>query len=590
MKRKYNLTKIALLALGTILSLGSCTKYVDPAAVYEDYDQGVDKTIKRKVLFISIDGAVGQEMKKIMPANIAELLKTSKYTFEAIANDNTKDAATWMSMMSGVAQDKHHIEDDSYIPKPDEDDPHATPAGYPSILYRLSTIAPSIKSYVVARDQAIATKLLVSADEAMDAATDEEVKNKIVDLLGKKNPGLTIVQFKDVLQAGVTGGFSADNSGYVNAVKKVDGYIGEIMTALKARKNYAYEDWLVIVTSNHGGKDKSYGGDSYAERNTFAIFQNNNFKSLAMKADIMKSMRFYGFYDAGQTSYTGYGPNAFRGRNDPISANESIYDVAKTGELTVEAKVRMHSVGGKFDYASNAPFLGKNKERYGSTAGWAFFKSGNALTFFVADGATKIESGMGSVSSAGEWTNIAMTVSKINNVPTVKAYVNGLKTGEANNAALDMSKTATTTGLTFGYFPYIFSGLAVDMQICDVHIYNKALDEELLKKNANRVGIPDAELAHPNLIGYWPMDGLVNNKFVNKVNGNPDIAVQGSSRLILSGNDLPYVDTKVTTLIQPADMFTQIFYWLELQPQKDWSLDGQVFLNKYEIEFLKPKE
>ncbi|WP_394676979.1 LamG-like jellyroll fold domain-containing protein [uncultured Sphingobacterium sp.] len=588
MKRKYSLKKLALIALGAAFTLASCTKYANPAAVYEDYDQGVDQTVKRRVLFISIDGAVGLEMKKIMPTNIAELLKTSKYSFEAIANENTKDAATWTSMMSGVTQDKHQIEDDSYIPKPDENDPHHNAAGYPSILYRISTISPTTKTYVVARDQAITTKLLVSADEATDVKTDEEVKNKVVDLLGKKNPGLAVVQFKDVLQAGIAGGFSSGNSGYVDAVKKVDGYIGEIMKALKARKNYPYENWLVIVTSNHGGTDKVYGGDSYAERNIFAIFQNNNFKQLELKADIMKSMRFYGFYDAGQTSFGGYGPNAFRGRNNPVLANESIYEVAKTGELTVEAKIKMNPVDGKFDYASNAPFLGKNASRTGSTAGWAFFKSGSALTFFVADGSTNVQPGMGPVSSVGEWTHIAATVAKVNNVPTVKVYVNGLKTGEATSTTMNLNNVTSATGLTFGYFPYIFSGLAVDMQLCDVHIYNKAMDEATLKKNANRVGIPDAELNNPNLVGYWPMDGLVNNSFMNKVTGNPSIAAQGASRLVLSGNTLPFVDQNNTVLIQPADMFTQIFYWLELQAHKDWNLDGQVFLNKYEIEFLKP--
>lgn len=588
MKRLLKITKASLVTISIVLSLTSCTKYANPDPVYEEYEQeGVQET-KRKVLFISIDGLVGSELKKAVPTTMNELLKSSKYTFESISSENTKDASTWMSMMSGVPYDMHHIEDDSYIPRPDENDPHASAAGYPSILYRLSTVAPSQKSYVVARDQAINTKLLVSAEQTFDANSDEDVKKQTVELMNKRNPDLAIIQFKDVLNAGVEGGFSADVPAYAEAIKRVDSYIGEILDAVKARKNYKTEDWLVILTSNHGGTGKSYGGSSLAERNTFAIFQNPRFKPLELKTYMMKSMRFFGFYDAGQSSYAHYNSNAFRARNNPVLAAESMYDVAKTGEITVEAKVKMNSVNGGFDYASNAPFLGKNASRTGSTPGWAFFKSGNGLTFFVADGSTNMQPGMGPVSSAGEWTHIAATVSKINNVPTVKVYVNGLKTGEATSPTFNMSKSTTETGLTFGYFPYIFSGLPVDMLLCDVHIYNKALDESRIKKNAERVGIPDNELTDPNLIGYWPMDQLVDNKFINKIVGHPDIAAQGKTRLVLTGNNLPYVDPN-SALIQSEDFFPQIFYWLEVPVHRDWNLTGQLFLNRYEVEFLMPE-
>lgn len=565
----------------------SCTKYENPPAVYEDYEQAGNQEVKRKVLFISIDGAVGQEIKKKLPPNLTNLLKTSKYTFNSLADENTSDASSWMSMMSGVSFSNHGIVDESYIPKPDVNHPHEDPAGYPSMLFRMATIAPSIKTAVVSRSIALNDKLLVSADETYDENTDEGIKNKVLDLFEKKNHDFMIVQFKSVLDAGKESGFSVENAAYTDALNKVDGYVGEILAAMKARKNYQSEEWLVIVTSNHGGKGQSYGGSSFEERNTFTIFQNDSFKEMELKTEMLKSMRFFGFYDSGQTGYAYYNPDAFRARNNPVLASEAIYDVGKTGELTVDAKIKMNPTNGVFNYALNTPFLGKNKERYGATAGWTFYKSGNNVTFFIADGSASMETGMGAVSSAGEWAHITAVVSKVNNVPTAVLYVNGIKTGQISNENLNLKNVVTPTGLTFGYYPYIFSGLPNDIQICDVHIYNKAMDEATVKKNASRVGIPDAELSNPNLIGYWPMDNLVNNKFVNKVNGNPDITAEGASRLVLSGNNLPYVDVNAV-LVQQQDYFTQIFYWLELQTQKDWKIEGQVFLNKYEIEFLKP--
>ncbi|BDW78589.1 hypothetical protein BFINE_43840 [Bacteroides finegoldii DSM 17565] len=63
-----------------------------------------------------------------------------------------------------------------------------------------------------------------------------------------------------MLEAGKSGGFSANNANYITALQHIDAYIGEFLQAIDERKNAFYEDWLVVVTSNHGGKeDGSYG-------------------------------------------------------------------------------------------------------------------------------------------------------------------------------------------------------------------------------------------------------------------------------------------------------------------------------------------
>ncbi|GHE39472.1 LamG-like jellyroll fold domain-containing protein [Sphingobacterium griseoflavum] len=576
------LTAVLLVVLGQV----ACTKYENPPAIFEDQEDGRALETRRKVLFISVDGAVGAVVKDVMPANIAAMLPSSKYTFDALADENTGDAASWMTMMSGVSSNAHHIEDDSFIPKPDEHDHHANAAGYPSLLYRMATLAPSLRSYVVARNAGISNRLLVSASESYHATSDEETKDVAVELLKSKISDVLLLQFTDVLDAGKSGGFSAENSGYVDALNRVDGYIGEVMAALKARENFEFEDWLIIITSNHGGLGDSYGGDSAEERNIFAVFQNPRFKGLELFADKMEALRFFGFYDPLQANYAHYGPSAFRGRNNPVDlAAEKIYDAANTGELTVEAKIKMNAVQGGYAYALNTPFLGKNAQRTGSTPGWAFFKSGASLTFYAADGATKIESGMGAVSSAGEWAHITAVLLKVNNVPTAKLYVNGALVASPSNSSLNMSNVASSTGLTFGYFPYIFSGLPIDVQLCDVHIWNSALSDSEVAAHANRIGLPDNALQDSRLVGYWPMDQLVNNTFANKLSGKPAVAAQGSTRKIISANDMPFADPNAV-LFQSTDVFTQIFYWMQLQAQDTWNLEGQVFLNRFEAEFL----
>jgi len=42
---------------------------------------------------------------------------------------------------------------------------------------------------------------------------------------------------------------------YLAEVADVDGQVGQLLAALKARPNFANEDWQIVVTSDHGGRD-----------------------------------------------------------------------------------------------------------------------------------------------------------------------------------------------------------------------------------------------------------------------------------------------------------------------------------------------
>ncbi|MCY1383773.1 hypothetical protein D9M69_719310 [compost metagenome] len=49
-----------------------------------------------------------------------------------------------------------------------------------------------------------------------------------------------------------------------------------MLTALTSRPNYANEEWLIVVTSDHGGIGSSHGGQTAAERDTLLILNNNH--------------------------------------------------------------------------------------------------------------------------------------------------------------------------------------------------------------------------------------------------------------------------------------------------------------------------
>ena len=45
----------------------------------------------------------------------------------------------------------------------------------------------------------------------------------------------------------------------------------EAINAIKARSTYAQEDWLIIITSDHGGIETNHGNESIQERMTFVV-------------------------------------------------------------------------------------------------------------------------------------------------------------------------------------------------------------------------------------------------------------------------------------------------------------------------------
>lgn len=66
-------------------------------------------------------------------------------------------------------------------------------------------------------------------------------------------------------------GFSNDNKNYVNAVRTNDILMYEVIKAVENRDDYENEDWLIILTADHGGI-KTWHGEQNAEcRTTFIV-------------------------------------------------------------------------------------------------------------------------------------------------------------------------------------------------------------------------------------------------------------------------------------------------------------------------------
>ena len=77
--------------------------------------------------------------------------------------------------------------------------------------------------------------------------------------------------YENTDSAGHDFGFSFNNPVYKNEFNKEDNYGYEVIKAIEARETYDTEDWLIIVTSDHGGIGTGHGGPSIQERMTFVV-------------------------------------------------------------------------------------------------------------------------------------------------------------------------------------------------------------------------------------------------------------------------------------------------------------------------------
>lgn len=66
-------------------------------------------------------------------------------------------------------------------------------------------------------------------------------------------------------------GFSNKNNHYVTSVIASDQYVYDVIKEIESRSTYEQEDWLIILTTDHGGINKGHGGQSLEERTTFII-------------------------------------------------------------------------------------------------------------------------------------------------------------------------------------------------------------------------------------------------------------------------------------------------------------------------------
>ena len=217
----------------------------------------------KKLLFIGIDGCRPDALTQAQTPNIDGLINGGIYINDALCSINgqpTVSGPGWSTMITGVWFDKHGVSDNSFS--------GSNFGEYPpfNVLMEESSQEYHTASFIMWTP--IHTQIFGSTMDynELHSTYDGSVAQGAADYMSTPNLDVLFLDFDDVDIAGHSYGYSPEANQYINAIENVDEYIGWVIDAMENRPTFQNEDWLVMITSDHGGIDYSHGGQTIEER------------------------------------------------------------------------------------------------------------------------------------------------------------------------------------------------------------------------------------------------------------------------------------------------------------------------------------
>ncbi|GAA5495775.1 hypothetical protein Rhal01_01954 [Rubritalea halochordaticola] len=233
----------------------------------------------RRVLYIGIDGVRPDALQAANTPNMDALAAEGVITYNAFSGgvlgtssqQSTYSGPGWSSLLTGVWTDKHKVTNNSFTGHDFQN--------YPHFFRRIKEEVPTAHVSSIIHWSPIDTVIVEGSkdggvefvDFRSNQSTDTGVANVAAAQLGSSDPDVMFLHFDEVDYAGHGYGYSTSVPEYLSAIEGVDGYIGTVLTALQNRPQYAQEDWLVIVSTDHGGTGTGHGGQTSGERTIFML-------------------------------------------------------------------------------------------------------------------------------------------------------------------------------------------------------------------------------------------------------------------------------------------------------------------------------
>lgn len=225
-----------------------------------------------KVLLVGIDGLRPDALDKAKTPMLDKLIHTGMYSDKVLADPPTWSAHGWSDILTGVRSDKHGVVDNTFKGRNYEN--------YPGFFTRLKEIKPGVNSLSLVSWSPLQKFLTkgakINSYYPYENNGDKMVAQEAASYLRRGNSDVIFAYFVNVDLAGHKYGFDPPVKEYLQKIEEVDSRIGLIMEEI--RKRPPYENWLVMVISDHGGTREGHGGDSLEERSVPHIVNGRSIK------------------------------------------------------------------------------------------------------------------------------------------------------------------------------------------------------------------------------------------------------------------------------------------------------------------------
>ena len=204
-----------------------------------------------RALFVGIDGMRPDAMRAADTPHLDRLRAEGTWTWSAQTQltGATSSAPGWTSIFTGVEVEVHGVRANGVYDTYDRSHPTFAQVARQTLGHPTMAVAhwPEVLSAIHPPE---------AFDESL-LASDDGVTDTLATAIGGAVAHLYVAHLDDVDHAGHASGFSVDNPDYIAAIEAQDARLGALLAAIDARP--ATEDWLVVVTTDHGGAGTNHG-------------------------------------------------------------------------------------------------------------------------------------------------------------------------------------------------------------------------------------------------------------------------------------------------------------------------------------------
>ena len=185
----------------------------------------------------------------------------------------------WSSILRGVGSYKHRIDGNgigSY---------EKAQAQYKTFLWYAKHIANLRTASIVTWNDLYTHLIEPDATDFIRSASDSEGTYYVEDLIKNQDFDIIFWGNDDVDGHGHGYGFDPNVPEYLRSIEIVDSQIKRLMDAIDLRETREDEEWLITITSDHGGRGTSHGPKDEDNRKISIFFIGDSIKSGTIPVD-----------------------------------------------------------------------------------------------------------------------------------------------------------------------------------------------------------------------------------------------------------------------------------------------------------------